>query len=68
MVPYYNVNCTNGTFCGANLSNGVTIQLQDLQKVSGCINVSGIKKLIIGTVKNDSNGEAGWVTQPSPSC
>ena len=68
MVPFYNYKCSNGNFCGAKLSNSVTIQLQNLTKVSGCINVSGIKKLIEGTVKNNSNGDAGWVTQPSPSC
>jgi hypothetical protein len=67
-VPYYNVKCTNNTFCGAYLTNGLLVELKDLVKVSGCINVSGSKKLIQGSVKNNSDGDAGWEFQPLPIC
>lgn len=67
-VPYINVNCADGNFCGGKLTNGIIIELFNLTRVSGCLNVSGTKKLVIGTVKNNSDGDADWVSQPIPIC
>jgi hypothetical protein len=52
------------TFCGAYLQNSMSVVLQDLTPVTGCINVNGTKELMGFSVKNNSNGDGGWEIPP----
>lgn len=62
-VPILKGICAN-TFCGAYLQNSISVVLQDLTPVTGCINVNGTKELIGFSVKNNSNGDGGWEIPP----
>jgi hypothetical protein len=52
------------TVCGAFLQNSMSVVLQDLDVVTGCLNVNGTKELMGFSVKNNSNGDGGWEIPP----
>jgi hypothetical protein len=63
MVPFLKGKCAT-SFCGGFLQNTMKITLQNLNPVTGCLNLNGEKVLTSFTVENNSNGVAGWVTPP----
>jgi hypothetical protein len=63
MVPFLKGKCAS-SFCGGYLQNTMKITLQNLNPVTGCLNLNGEKVLTSFTVENNSNGVAGWVTPP----
>ena len=62
-VPFIQGLCAD-SFCGGYLHNTFSIILQDLNVVSGCLNVDGAKALLSFSVQNNSDGTAGWDNPP----
>lgn len=62
-VPYLQGICPS-SFCGGYLQNSISVTLEDLVTVSGCLVVDGQKALMSYSVQNNSNGVGGWDNPP----